>query len=208
MSVLAFALVALIGIALPGPTVLLALVNGSRFGVRRACSGLIGAVVSDFILIGAVALGLGALLAASEFWFAIVKWIGVCYLVFIGVTLLRSKTGFDDALHAAMAEPLVSARSIFLKSLLVAVTNPKSYLFFLAFLPQFIDPKSAQFPQYLVLALVFAGIDFVVMFFYALLGSHAVKMFRRAGALWFNRLCGGTLLMLAASLALYRRANA
>src|SRR6516225_4684368 len=84
MTLLAFALVAFIGIATPGPTVLLALTNGSRFGVRRAAFGMAGAVISDFVLIGAVAIGLGALLAASEFWFAAVKWIGVCYLAFLG----------------------------------------------------------------------------------------------------------------------------
>lgn len=81
VTLLAFAVVAFIGIATPGPTVLLALTNGSRFGVRRAMSGMAGAVLSDFVLIGAVALGLGALLAASEFWFGVVKWVGVCYLV-------------------------------------------------------------------------------------------------------------------------------
>lgn len=78
-AVLGFAVVAFVGIATPGPTVLLALSNGSRFGVGRASYGMIGAVLSDFLLIGAVALGLGALLAASEFWFGIVK-MGRCRL--------------------------------------------------------------------------------------------------------------------------------
>ena len=105
LTVLAFALVAFIGIATPGPTVLLALANGSRFGARRACFGMIGAVLSDFTLIGAVALGLGALLAASEFWFSVVKWIGVGYLAFLGVMLLRSKGSLDAALSRAETEP-------------------------------------------------------------------------------------------------------
>jgi threonine/homoserine/homoserine lactone efflux protein len=83
LTLLAFAFVAVAVIATPGPTVLLALTNGSRFGVRRACAGMTGAVMSDFILVGAAALGLGALLAASEFWFTVVKWIGVGYLAFL-----------------------------------------------------------------------------------------------------------------------------
>ncbi len=91
VTILAFAAVALIAIATPGPTVLLALANGSRFGVRRSLFGMAGAVLSDFILVGAAALGLGALLAASEFWFSVVKWIGVGYLAFLGVMLLRSR---------------------------------------------------------------------------------------------------------------------
>jgi threonine/homoserine/homoserine lactone efflux protein len=208
MTLLAFAIVAFIGIATPGPTVLLALANGSRFGVRRALTGMAGAVLSDFVLIGAVALGLGALLAASEFWFGVVKWVGICYLAFLGAMLLRSRGSLDGALQSADTSGATSARSIFLKSFLVAVTNPKGYLFFSAFLPQFIDPAAPQIQQYAVLALVFAGIDFIVMFGYALLGSQAVRLLRKSGALWLDRICGGALLTLAASLAFYRRASA
>lgn len=208
MTIMAFALVAFIGIATPGPTVLLALTNGSRFGVRRACFGMIGAVISDVVLIGAVALGLGALLAASEFWFAVVRWVGVGYLAFLGVMLLRSRGTLDATLRAGGRGESGTARSIFLKSFLVAVTNPKGYLFFSAFLPQFIDPAASQLQQYLVLALVFAGIDLAVMFGYAMLGSQAVRILRSSGALWLDRICGGALLTLAGSLAFYRRAGA
>jgi len=90
-----FALVALVAIATPGPTVLLALANGSRHGVRRSLPGMFGAVLSDFVLVGAVALGLGALLAASEFWFSVVKWVGAIYLAWLGLRLLRSQGGLD-----------------------------------------------------------------------------------------------------------------
>lgn len=207
MTVLAFALVAAIGIATPGPTVLLAMTNGSRFGVRRACAGMMGAVVSDFVLIGAVALGLGAVLAASEFWFGVVKWIGAGYLAFLGVMLLRSRGTLDETPRPAGRRESGSARALFLKSFLVAATNPKGYLFFSAFLPQFIDPAAPQAQQYAVLALVFAGMDFMIMFGYALLGARAVGMLRRSGALWLDRACGGALLLLAGSLACYRRAG-
>lgn len=94
-TLLVFALVALVAIATPGPTVLLALTNGARYGVRRALPGMLGAVTSDFVLVGAVALGLGALLAASEFWFSVVKWLGAAYLAWLGWRLLRSQGGLD-----------------------------------------------------------------------------------------------------------------
>ena len=207
-TLLAFAVVAFVGIATPGPTVLLALANGSRFGVRRACFGMAGAMLSDFVLIGAVALGLGALLAASEFWFSVVKWVGVGYLAFLGVMLLRSKGSLEAGLDRAADDGSGTPRSLFLKCLLVAVTNPKGYLFFSAFLPQFIDPSAPQAPQYALLAVVFASIDFLVMFGYAMLGSQAVRMLKRSGALWLDRICGGALLTLAGSLAFYRRASA
>jgi hypothetical protein len=88
---------AFIGIATPGPTVLLALTNGSRYGVRASVDGMIGAVLSDFVLVSAVALGLGALLATSEFWFSAVKWVGVAYLAYLGMRLLRSKGTIEIA---------------------------------------------------------------------------------------------------------------
>ena len=208
VTLLTFAAVSFIGIATPGPTVLLALTNGSRFGVPRSCFGMAGAMLSDFVLIAAVSLGLGALLAASEFWFNAVKWIGVGYLAFLGIMLLRSKGTLDASLVTTTQGASGSRTSIFLKSFLVAVTNPKGYLFFSAFLPQFIMPAAPQAPQYVTLAIVFASIDLLVMFFYALLGSRAVRVLKNSGALWLDRICGGALLSLAATLAFYRRANA
>ena len=158
LTLFAFVVVAFIGIATPGPTVLLALANGSRFGVRRAAYGMAGAVLSDFVLIGAAALGLGALLAASEFWFTVVKWLGAGYLAVLGIMLLRSKGSLDGAAAAAAGSGAPGA--VFRKCFLVAVTNPKGYLFFSAFLPQFIDPAAPQLPQYALLAVIFAAIDF------------------------------------------------
>ena len=203
-TLLVFSLVAFVGIATPGPTVLLALTNGSRFGVRASVPGMIGAVLSDFVLIGAVALGLGALLAASEFWFGVVKWVGVAYLAYLGVRLLRSKGVLTvptegNAAHAS------TAKAVFLRSFLVAATNPKGYLFFSAFLPQFIVPGEPQTPQYAALALTFASIDFAVMLAYAMAGAQAIRFLRANGVLWLDRICGGALLALAGSLALYRR---
>ncbi|WP_423762198.1 LysE family translocator [Burkholderia sp. NLJ2] len=203
-TLLIFAAVAFVGIATPGPTVLLALTNGSRYGVRRSAYGFAGAMLSDFVLIVAVALGLGALLMASAFWFSVVKWLGAAYLAYVGIRLLTSKGSLDVAAAHASAAPERNA-SIFAKSFLTAVTNPKGYLFFSAFLPQFLDPSAPLAPQYVALAVTFALLDGVVMFGYALLGARAVRLLKRSGALWLERTCGAMLLALAGSLALYRR---
>lgn len=205
-TLLVFSLVALVAIATPGPTVLLALANGSRWGVRRSVPGMLGAVTSDFVLVGAVAVGLGALLAASEFWFTVLKYVGGLYLAWLGLMLLRSKGGVQVPRDGGAVQ-VPAARSIFMKSFLVAVTNPKGYLFCSALLPQFIDPHTAQAPQYVVIALVFAGLDFAVMFAYAVTGAKAMRLFSASAVKWFDRACGGTLLALAGSLVLYRRAN-
>lgn len=206
-TLLVFSLVALVAIATPGPTVLLALANGSRWGVRRSVPGMFGAVCSDFVLVGAVALGLGAVLAASEFWFTVLKLAGALYLAWLGVMLLRSRGGFQLPAEAQPG-PLPGARSVFMKSFLVAVTNPKGYLFCSALLPQFIDPQQPQAAQYLAIAIVFAALDFSVMLAYAVAGSQARRVFSASLARWFDRACGGTLIGLAASLLLVRRVNA
>jgi threonine/homoserine/homoserine lactone efflux protein len=207
-TLLLFTAVALVAIATPGPTVLLALANGSRFGVRRSLPGMFGAVVSDLVLVGAVALGLGALLAASEFWFSVLKWVGAAYLAWLGVRMLRSQGGFEVPAAGAGGAHGTTARSIFMKSFLVAVTNPKGYLFCSALLPQFIDPAAAQAPQYVAIALVYASLDFLVMLAYALTGARAVRLLKASATKWLDRGCGGALLALAGSLAFYRRASA
>jgi homoserine/homoserine lactone efflux protein len=203
--VAAFALVAVVAIAIPGPTVLLALANGSRFGVRRATYGMLGAVASDVVLVTAVAVGLGAVLLASEVAFSVLKWVGVAYLVYLGIRLLLSK-GHLAALPDD--DPRGSRRSVFMKSFLVAVTNPKGYLFVGALLPQFITASEPQVPQYLIIGAVFCAIDFSIMFAYAAAGSQVMRLLSARGALWLDRICGAVLLVLAGALAITRRASA
>ena len=205
-TLLLFAAVALVAIATPGPTVLLALSNGAHYGVRRSLPGMLGAVLSDFVLVGAVALGLGTLLAASEFWFSVLKWVGALYLAWLGLRLLRSRGGLELP-DAAAAKTQHGSRAIFRKSFLVAVTNPKGYLFCSALLPQFIDPAAAQAPQYLAIGLVFAGLDVTVMLAYAFVGARALRRLQASATRWLDRLCGSALLALAGSLAFYRRST-
>lgn len=204
-TLIIFAAIAFIGIATPGPTVLLALSNVSRLGVKASLPGMVGAVLSDFVLVAAVALGLGALLAASEFWFSVVKWVGVAYLAYLGVRMLRSTGTLTLPEGEAATTGQSTRRAIFLRSFIVAATNPKGYLFFSAFLPQFINPTEPQWPQYAALAVTFAAIDFTVMLGYAVAGAQAIRALRANGVLWLDRLCGGALLALAGSLAFYRR---
>jgi homoserine/homoserine lactone efflux protein len=204
--VAAFALAATVAIAIPGPTVLLALANGSRYGVRRSIFGMLGAVASDIVLVVAVGLGLGALLLASELVFNVVKWIGVAYLVFLGMRMLIARGAL---LHGdPEADPRGTRLAVFRRSFLVAVTNPKGYLFVGALMPQFIVASEPQLPQYLLIGVVFCAIDFTIMLGYALLGSQAIRLLKRRGAVWIERTCGAILLGLAAWLAAARRVTA
>jgi threonine/homoserine/homoserine lactone efflux protein len=203
-----FAATALVLIATPGPTVLLALSNGMNHGLRPSLFGVAGAIASDLVLIAAVFLGMGAMLAMSETAFLTVKWFGVAYLFYLGVCAFRQGGAAVSAEPIPGAATTASGRKLFMKSFLVAVGNPKGLLFFSAFLPQFVDPASPQLPQYVVLGLVFAVLDCVVMFSYAAAGVRAQYFLRNAAAVrWFNRACGGLLVSMAGGLALYRRAS-
>jgi threonine/homoserine/homoserine lactone efflux protein len=196
-----FSVLALLATATPGPTVLLALTNGSRYGVRAAIPGVVGAVLSDFVLISAVALGLGALMAGSAMLFGVVKWLGVAYLAYLGLRLLRSSGTPTAVADDAPATPT----QLLMRSFLVAVSNPKGYLFFTALLPQFIVPAQPLPVQYMTLALAFAGIDAAVMLAYAFAGARVIRALQARGARWLDRLSGAAMLALAGSLALYRR---
>ena len=209
MSLVTFSFVVFVTVVTPGPTVLLALANGSRVGLRRAGFGIAGAAVSDIVLISATALGLGAVLAASAFWFAVVKWAGVAYLAWLGLRMLRSSSSLNSKSQQVLTIQRGDADSrcrLFLKSFLVAVTNPKGYLFFAAFLPQFVDTSAPLTPQYLTLTVLFVFIDLAVMTTYAALGEKAVQVLRHRGTLWVDRICGIVLLGLAGTLARYHRA--
>lgn len=189
----------------PGPTTLLALANGTKPGWRIAAMGILGAALSDLVLICAVALGFGALLAASETLFTTVKWLGVGYLIWLAIQLWRSNPneGSDR-----VSDGDTSPKGAFLRSLGVALSNPKGLLFFSAFLPQFIDPTQPQAAQYMILAITSAALDAVIMTCYALGGSQAAKYLSAGGMRRLNRSCAAAMASLAAFLVFYRRADA
>lgn len=210
ISHLTFAVMALVIVITPGPTVLLALSNGSRLGLGRASFGIMGAALSDAVLIAASALGLGVVLATSAFWFTVVKSIGVAYLIWLGVQMLRSSGALEAVpVDTAPDRAKGSNRSlpVFRKSLLVAVTNPKGYLFFTAFLPQFVILSEPLFAQYLTLALIFIAVDVAVMAAYASLGATAMQFLSERGVRWIDRTCGGFLVTLGIALAFVRRSE-
>lgn len=188
----------------PGPSMLLALNNGATYGMRIAGYGFLGAVLADLLLIGAVGCGLGALLQASEQLFAVVKWGGALYLVYLAYVLWRAPA---KALSVSASAVVATGKTAFLRSLMVGLSNPKGLLFFSAFLPQFIRPQEPVAMQYMILALVSAIIDCIMMTIYAWGGRHAMRKFSANVMRWVNRSCAGMLAVLAVGVALYRRSN-
>lgn len=205
-SLMVFAAAAMLTVASPGPTSLLALNNGTRWGLSAAIPGIAGAVMSDLVLIASVALGLGTLVGSSPWALELLRWCGVCYLALLGVQMIRSSFRFTSGNQGPAVTAPDSSRSVFLRSFTVAVSNPKGYLFFLALLPMFIDVKANALPQYLLLAATFASIDALVLLAYASAGAFGIAHFTKAQASpWLDRCSGVALLGMSIGLAVWTR---
>lgn len=188
-------------IVTPGPTMLMCMTNSINHGSRKAMTSVAGSVTAVLGVMLLSAMGLGALLAASETGFTTAKVVGAAYLVWLGIKTFRS----DVVLHVGDAAP--RTRSFFLQGLLVGASNPKAVLFFAAFFPQFLDPRSPIAPQFAILALTFVALEFTVLTACALGVARLMPLLRSAKPVrWINRICGGMFALLGGLLLLTRRA--
>jgi len=187
----------------PGPDLLYIAARATREGIRAGVAAALGVGAGCLVHVAAAALGLSALLAASATAFSVLKLIGAVYLVYVGISLMRA------APVAASAPPAPAAlRTVFAQGFLTNALNPKVALFFLAFLPQFIDPQAASKP----LAFLFLGIVFnfngtlwnlLVAWLSARAGTHLA---RTRAAQWLGRVIGGFFVVLGVRLAFARPA--
>ena len=203
-QLLAFLPAATLVAASPGANNLLALTNGIRSGFRPTVASLAGRLAAFALMIAAVALGLGAVLEASELAFTAIKWIGVAYLAWLGLRLVRSRTLDVDADAGGGRER--EARSLIRREFVVAVTNPKAMLLFTAFLPQFVRPDDGYAGQLFALGAVYVAVEGCAACGYAFAGTlvRRVEMTpERVVAV--NRTTGAMMLGAAALLAVARR---
>lgn len=157
-ALLAFSLASLILVVIPGPSVLFAVARTLSVGRRGGLVTVTGNTFGQVPLILAVAFGIGALVAQSIVLFTVIKLAGAAYLVYLGVQGVRHRNApTDDA--AAEVRAAVPARTLFWQGFLVGVSNPKSIVFFVAALPQFVDVRAGAVPlQMIILGLVFIAI--------------------------------------------------
>ena len=191
---------------LPGPTVLLVLSYAISQGRRVALATVGGVALGDFIAMSASLAGLGALVLASATLFTILKWVGALYLIYLGVRLFRSapSASLGDLEQVTLAKP----SSVFAHSAAVTTLNPKSIVFFIAFVPQFITVESALLPQFAILVLTFVGLAAINAIAYALLADRLrMKLARPSVMAWFARLGGSALIAMGLATAAYRRAQ-
>jgi len=187
----------------PGPGVFSSLSSGLNHGFRMGVWNGVGMQAANGVLIAIVSLGLGALLLASETLFTVIKWIGVAYLVYLGITTWRAPVKAFER----QGDDAHSARDVFLKGFLVNITNPKGIIFYVAILPQFIDVDRPQALQYATLAATTLLVDLVIMAGYTALAAKVLRVMRDPARLrWVNRTLGGAFVAAGVALATFRRA--
>lgn len=198
-QLLVFLPVAVLVALSPGANNLLAFVNGTRAGLGPAVRALAGRCAAFAIMIALAALGLGALLETSELAFGLLKWAGVAYLVWLGVSFWRRVPEHPLA-------PAPNAR-LARREFLTAMGNPKAYLLFTVFVPQFVTGTGSYALQLAVLGGVYVAVEAAAAILWAGAGAWAGKRAltdrRRA---WMNRVSGGLMIGAAGALARSERA--
>ncbi|GKS88596.1 LysE family transporter [Acidovorax sp. SUPP2539] len=196
MDALLFAPVAVAIALTPGPNNFCGLNNGIRAGVGTALVATIGRAAAFAIFLTVSAVGLGAMLLASEAAFTVVKWVGACYLFWLGWKAWRSREfGGLELVEGREATPSAAAvpiRSLILQEFLLGITNPKAIILFAAVFPQFIDPAQPAAHQFLVLGSVYLMAEFVSTAVYATGGRQIRRVIRsQRGVVRLNKATGG-----------------
>ena len=162
----------------PGPNNFNAMYNGMQVGPRKAVAAACGRNLAFMILMTVSALGLGAVIVSSMFWFNMVKWAGVVYLLYIGIKTWRSAA---ITLDEHESENSVVSRGHFLRirqEFMIAISNPKAILIFTAIFPQLLDLNSPVAPQFFVIGMTFILCEFIAAYIYAVSGKQIRRLIK------------------------------
>ena len=168
---LIFAFTIAVVIAIPGPLTLLMINSTINYGMKKSLPIILGGSLASSILITVSALGLGAVITASATLFNIIKYLGAAYLVYLGVSLWFSAKGKENgkvkaaggnqSLALAEENELKPDSNLFFKSFMLGITNPKDIVFFVAFLPQFINTERGYTEQLITIVVTWFFVDFL-----------------------------------------------
>lgn len=186
----------------PGPSMLLALTHGMKYGAKRTIASALGNVSVTLLQAAISIAGLGTILLASEGLFNIFKWAGAAYLIYMGLCIWRSPNmtiSERPGNHRSSKAPL---RKMYMQAAFVTAGNPKAIIFFTAVFPQFIDPNAAYIPQFGLLMGAGGAIAFGCFMVYAIGGQKVVSLFSKATiGKYINRIIGGTFIGAGVGLA-------
>ena len=166
----------------PGPAVFYVVSQGVRGALRRSLPAVLGIISANAIYFTLSATSLGAIIAASARFFTIAKWTGAAYLIYLGIKAWRSAgSSHAVALGEVAADERGDRRRVYLGALTLQLANPKALLFFLALLPQFIDPSQPVVPQMLILAATSMVPEFCILMSYGWLAHRALHASAKFG---------------------------
>jgi threonine/homoserine/homoserine lactone efflux protein len=178
-SLAAFLVASILFIQVPGPSLLFTIGRALTVGRSEALLSVIGNALGLLVQIACLAVGLGAVVAASAEAFTVLKLVGAAYVVYLGVQAIRHRSDSRTALDAHEVATRSRGWSSVRTGMVVGTTNPKTIVFFAAFLPQFVDDSKPAAPQLLVLGLVFAAMAAASDSCWALASSRAKAWFAR-----------------------------
>lgn len=191
--ILVYSVTIFIASIVPGPSMLLALTHGMKYGVRRTMASAFGNLAVTLLQAAISIAGLGTILIASEGLFNMIKWAGAAYLVYMGLVVWRSPHSGISGDSQGVPSEGPSFAKMFLEGILVTAGNPKAIVFFTAVFPQFIHPDIAYLPQFSTLMMAGGLIAFCCFMLYAAGGQRIVTLFSRAAVVrYFNKVIGGT----------------
>lgn len=198
---LAYVVAAIVFSFAPGSGTVNSISNGMVYGWRKSLASIVGLQLGMAVHIILVGVGLGALVAQSALAFTLIKWIGVGYLVWLGIQKWRE----HSTLAIEDVDKAVTSKCLFQRAVLVNLTNPKTIVFLVALFPQFIDTTQPQLPQLLILGSTTLIIDAGVMLFYVCLASRFTGYIRSVTVMTrLNRIFGSMFIGCGALLALAR----
>ena len=187
----------------PGPGAIAAMSAGLNQGFRRGYFMVFGLVLGIWTLVGIVVAGLGAIIAASNTAFMVLKFLGAAYLVWIGISQWRAS---DRPLVAATDAPVLTRKQLIVRGWAINATNPKGTIFMAAVVPNFIDLSHPLIPQYLIIMASLSATDLVVMAGYVALASRVLRALNEPHHVrLMNRCFGGLFVVAGTLLATFRR---
>ena len=188
----------------PGPGAIASMSAGLNHGFKYGYVTIFGLVLGIWTQLLVVGVGLGALLATSAAAFTVVKWLGVAYLVWLGIAQWRAPARPMVAL--ADSGVVVTQRALILKAWMINVVNPKGTVFLLAVVPQFMNPAAPLLPQYLIIGATLAFTDMVVMTGYTALAARVLGALKEPSHIRaMNRIFGSLFVLAGSLLALIKR---
>lgn len=191
----------------PGPGAVASMSAGVRHGFWRGYAIVIGLVLGIWTQVLVVSVGLGALMATSAWAFSMLKWLGVAYLVWLGIQQWRAPARPLVEVAADESAGTGLARRLFLRGWAVNALNPKGTVFLIAVLPQFIDATRPLAAQYLTIGATFGVVESIVMSGYVALAARLLGLLREPRQIrGLNRTFGGLFVLAGVGLGMFRRA--